>query len=468
MTDQPIERLHPPPPAPGSKGRLYDLSRWGAFGFLIFTLMAMLTLLLARRDGTQIPGDPDGGTVVGDASVCANSTCHNIQSGSTLNLIGGVEFEDVPAEYTPGTKYQMRLVITGNNFSRVYGFQLAAILQDDSPAGTLAPITPGVVLVDFSGTSVLTHSPMPLASGIVDFSWTAPRPGSGPVRFRVAANAANDNSEVSGDHINTKEIVIAAAQSPPSDPSIFYFPQIGVGSADVPNLGIILFSTELIFVNTGVETPLDLEFFQGEGQPFEVIPIVDGIAQDATSQLATELGPGETFRVELRGEAGLQAGYAQVTTSEGVGGTAVFAESRNQKLKYEAGVPATGLLNDFSLAIQSRPGASPFIDTGLALVNPLQAELAGAGDDTAEITLNLYSRGFELLASQQVALESGQHLAQFVSQFFPEIADLAGEAGFEGSLTVRSNVPVAPLTLVQTGVPTLTPFPVIPGRADKQ
>ena len=104
-------------------------------------------------------------------------------------------------------------------------------------------------------------------------------------------------------------------------------------------------------------------------------------------------------------------------------------------------------------------------DTGLALLNP-------PGSGTATITLRLYDQSFNLIDDETLSLAGGNHLPQFIKEFFREV-EQASE--MQGSLTVSSDVPLVAVTLRQNDdpgiafpseVPTLATFPVIPGRSD--
>ena len=90
----------------------------------------------------------------------------------------------------------------------------------------------------------------------------------------------------------------------------------------------------------------------------------------------------------------------------------------------------------------------------------------------AQAVLRLYDESFNLIAVESLDLPSGAHQARFVFELFPEVLGPGGN--FRGSLTVQSDVPLAAVTLRQNDdpalgfpdeVPTLSAFPVIPGRA---
>lgn len=425
--------------------------------FLAFAAgLVISTTLTGRPDGTAIPGET--GTVVEFPALCATVPDCHAGSDNTLNDIASVTITGVPQQYESGRTYDLGLTITGFFLTRVYGFQLAAFYQNDGrQAGSLQPVTAQTTAFDFEGRQLLTHKD-PLDSGTVLFRWTAPAGADGPVVLRVASNSANGDSSPRGDHIATQEAVIQPSLAGPELVS-FYFPQIGVGGA----AGTV-FETELIFVNTGETTPLEVDLLDDSGQPFPVDIRIGGRLTAQQSNLTTELGTGEALKLGLSSAGPLRAGYARVRTAPAVGGTAVFSqrESDGSPL-YEAGVPTAVARRQFSLAVQAETGVT---DTGLALVFPAE-EGAGRGAGTdASLTLRLYDQDFQLLERRSVTLRPGQHLPRFATQLFPRLMDLASETRFDGSVTVESDRPLAAVTLRQTTVPTLTAFPVIPGRAE--
>ncbi len=67
--------------------------------------------------------------------------------GSTLNEVGSVSFNNVPASFVPGETYDLGITMTGGS---IYGFQLAAVFSDDSQAGALTAVTEETI-VDAGG-----------------------------------------------------------------------------------------------------------------------------------------------------------------------------------------------------------------------------------------------------------------------------------------------------------------------------
>ncbi len=145
-----------------------------------------------------------------------------------------------------------------------------------------------------------------------------------------------------------------------------YFPKVGDGT-----VGNIQLQSNLIFVNTGAEATLEVDFFNPNGDPLELT--LGDLGTD--SSFSIPLTAGEAISLETPGSGDIQVGYARVAADPSVGGTIVFARSDVETgiVLYEAGVPAALPLKDFSLFLDSILHK----DTGLAMVYPvLDAGLA--------------------------------------------------------------------------------------------
>ena len=422
---------------------------WTRFwcGMLALATLSFLfsaSSLQARRDGKEIDTDK---SILSEGRRCAEGGCHDDASGSTFNRFGSVDFLDLPESYQAGQAYNLALQIEGPPSVRVYGFQLAARFEDGASAGSLIPLASGVQSHQIEGVGVLLHSPIPLDSGDVPFRWVAPQQPLGDVIFEVAANAANDNLDPSFDHISTNRAVVAGPQAPVETVDSF-FAQVADGI-----IGNIGFQTTVILANRGEGTTVELDFFNSSGTP---MTLELGALGPATS-FQIPLAAGASFSGQTPGSGEFQFGYARVRAPQGVGGTAVFTRSEADTglVLFETGVPASRPQSSFSL-FSDQVGNR---QTGLALVNP--------NPDTASVTLRLFDKQAVEQANSptQIELLPDNHLAQFVDELFPGLAD-----GFQGTLSVESDQPLAAVTLRQDvdfsqpfpqKVPLLTAFPVI-------
>ena len=236
-----------------------------------------------------------------------------------------------------------------------------------------------------------------------------------------------------------------------------YFPQVGDGT--VANIQL---QSNLIFVNTGAEATLEVDFFNPNGDPLALTLGDLGTA----SSFSIPLEAGEAISLETPGTGDIQVGYARVTSDPSVGGTIVFARSDVQTgtVLYETGVPATLPLNNFHLFLDSILDK----DTGLAMVYPL-LDAAPAQEHQATVALRLYDTSFQLIDEETVLLQPGEHRARFIHELFPRVREQALE--MQGVVVVSSDQPLVAVTLRQNDdpaadfpeeVPTLTTFPVIP------
>ena len=264
----------------------------------------------------------------------------------------------------------------------------------------------------------------------------------------------------------TALIVLVLAATPAWGQVVSYFPQVANGQ-----VATIQFRTEMIFVNTGDATTVQVELFQSDGTP-----MVLTLGRQTDSVFDFEVVKGGSLSVATTGTGTLQVGYARLTAAAGVGGTAVFTRinAPTGVILYEAGVPAVTALSNFSLFLDSL-GVK---NTGLALVNPPALSPAGGnnegdGGGLATVVLSLWDLAFNQIATTNVPLGQGLHLPRFINEIFDAVPQ-AGE--MQGSVTVGSDVPLAAVTLRQNddpsqpfpqSVPALTTFPVVAGAADQ-
>ncbi len=252
---------------------------------------------------------------------------------------------------------------------------------------------------------------------------------------------------------------ITDAGGPAQVLSSFVFPQFADGA-----LGSLQFQSTLILANTGAGTSVQVEFHATpDGDPM-TLTLGD---QGTDSRFEFFLNRGETVSLATPGTGDLQVGYARVFAGDGVNGVVVFTRRDLTAgiTLYEAGVPATTELTDFSVVVDSL-GVR---DTGLALVYLPSDSNAPA----ANVTLSLYDSHFTPIAEKTLdPLAAGSHLAKFVHELFDDAGVKAQAQEMQGMLVVHSDQPLSAVTLRQNDdpqkafpqeVPTLTTFPVIAG-----
>ncbi len=221
-----------------------------------------------------------------------------------------------------------------------------------------------------------------------------------------------------------------------------------------------------------------LDFLDDNGQNME-LP-VQGLAGSETGPAGAQLTGSVTMRLdsghsvtlETTGVEELKSGYAVLITGEGIGANAVFTrrDVATGTILLEAGVPATMTLQQATVFANSLGN----LETGLAVVDGNVGGDAPAGEGLDQIPVRLYDESFNLVDETILEMSGGQHLARFVTQFFP---DSEQAAEMRGVVTVESDVPLALVTLRQNDapgveypgeVPTLAAFPVMEGRADME
>jgi uncharacterized protein (TIGR03437 family) len=191
-------------------------------------IMGAIPLLIwASASGPQ----PGSSGAPGELT-CNQAQCH---VGTNVNAGGGSVKVTFPngTVYVPGVKQHLVVTVADPaNTQRVWGFQLTARLVSNSRtmAGTFtatdrftalmcasSPTDQNYTFVDFPSTqscatskpyTYIEHSPFGTArlqtgSMNYEFDWTPPATNVGNVVLYVAGNAANGNSNETGDHIYT-------------------------------------------------------------------------------------------------------------------------------------------------------------------------------------------------------------------------------------------------------------------------
>ncbi len=199
----------------------------------------------------------------------------------------------------------------------------------------------------------------------------------------------------------------------------FIFPQIAVGSG---------FTTDLILVNRSDQKVTgQIKLTASDGTP-----LLAEVSGSAATELSYEISPQGAFKAELNGVADVTTGYATITPAAGSSapaGAAVFKYKIDNQMVTEAGV------------LQATPttAARIFVDqnrtrTGLAIANP--------GTLPATLTLTLTDYLGKQEPPSTIGLDAGTHFSKFVDEIFTGLND-----GFTGVLDIRSDVPVASVTL---------------------
>jgi outer membrane protein assembly factor BamB len=208
-------------------------------------------------------------------------------------------------------------------------------------------------------------------------------------------------------------------------------------------------STPITLANPSSESSTGtVEFFDDDGNP-ALVRVEDLVGP--VSSLEFELEPNGTLGIQTSGATPpLIKGWARVTASRPTRGTAVYQVRKSDDVLFEAGVGGvqpTGLASVFVSNLSGTERVK--ISTAIALANPLDEQA------TVHLTFRFEPRRADDLRTS-VTLKPGEHLAQFVDEFLPDLADLEAV----GTLIIRSEVPVVVTALrTQNGFP-MSSYPV--------
>jgi uncharacterized protein (TIGR03437 family) len=174
-------------------------------------ICAALPLLLYAFAGGPDPGHAG----VPGESLCTQAGCHvGTAIANSDNL--KVEFPG-GLNYSPGVKQRLAVTISDAD-ARRWGFQLTArrASETNAQAGTFAPTDNLTQVLPPSGAlQYIEHTQAGTRLGQTgsirfEFDWTPPATDVGEIVFYVAGNAANGNSQPTGDRIYTNTFRLAA------------------------------------------------------------------------------------------------------------------------------------------------------------------------------------------------------------------------------------------------------------------
>ena len=231
----------------------------------------------------------------------------------------------------------------------------------------------------------------------------------------------------------------AASQS--STQLVLNLAQIATGS-----YGPVSFKTSFLIFNISLSpATVSLSLSQDNGLPLTVTIPGSGTG----SNFRFTLGAGASIFLQTDGSGAGTAGAATVTSNVPVGASAIFTVLDAQgQFQTEAGVGNSPVLSSFTLPVD----INGKFDTGVAFYNP--------GANSVSVILNLLDSKGVLVNSATEILAPQNHLARFVDEIFP------GLANFKGSLAVTAAGGVASTALRQYGVAaTYTTLPTASGTS---
>ena len=326
----------------------------------------------------------------------ASANCTGCHDSFALNSgDGGVILTGQPASWVTGQTYPLTVTVQPATGSRVFGFQLSAVIDGANPpqqAGTLAKTNGAVqVICGPSPGSVPTPGIACNKPGAIQFAehtnanstttfivnWTAPSsPSVGTVRFNIAGNSANGDGLPSGDHIYTQVYRVDPTTAAPPDLSEHTFTMVDRGGVSI---------------------------------------ITDGS------------GP------QTAGYSGIVPDSGKTTPA----GVAIFGfRNAGNILVSETGVPATPLVSAGRIYAEV---AGP-LNTGIAIANQ--------NDFPATISFSFTDGSGVAAGSGMTTIEPNQQIAQFLNQPpFNVYAGAFSDAAFHGTFTFTSTAPVGVVAL---------------------
>lgn len=164
--------------------------------FSLFVIIGLMSNSSGRANvfGQGVTGAP------GDTNLtCASAGCHSSGAFSPEANLSVTDAEgNAVTTFVPGETYDITLSVNATGNPDAYGFQMIALLDDNSSASNWTDIGDNTQIVSLGDRDYIEHDG---PSDVSEFStkWTAPEAGSGDVTFYYSANAVDGNGSPAGD-----------------------------------------------------------------------------------------------------------------------------------------------------------------------------------------------------------------------------------------------------------------------------
>lgn len=174
--------------------------------------LLFLSFFFLSEVRTNVGGAPAARSGGAGEQNCTNS-CHNSFSVNSGTGTLSITSDATNNEYAPGVTYTFTVTMSQTGISR-FGFEclVGYSTGSSSTVGSLVITNSTETKMLSSGAKrYATHKTAGTTatdSKSWSFDWTAPDPGVGDVNFYVAGNAANNNSNDSGDRIYTSSLTL--------------------------------------------------------------------------------------------------------------------------------------------------------------------------------------------------------------------------------------------------------------------
>jgi hypothetical protein len=197
----------------------------------------------------------------------------------------------------------------------------------------------------------------------------------------------------------------------------YYYPQIASGSTGAGTWQTTIFITNATATTTASGT---ITLTRSDGSAFNLTWVDDdGALVGSGNTIPFQLGGGETRKFISIPNAPLSTGFATVTSTAAVVGTAVFSQfDAGGRMTGEAGVPAAIPLGKQAILVDTTNN----FKTGVAIANP--------NSNPLHITFQLLGEGGQVVATRERDVPPFQHFSIFIHELFPEAGSMVGRLQF--------------------------------------
>jgi sugar lactone lactonase YvrE len=207
--------------------------------------------------------------------------------------------------------------------------------------------------------------------------------------------------------------------------------------------------TTILLVNTDTHTAsFTLNFWADDGSPLVLLLKEDGM----TASVSGTIAPGQLRVIESSGGGGtIVEGWAELMTSDAIGGIGIFTASATNQPPSEAAAPLDSVGGtQLFIPFDNTSGILAF-STGIALANPnQQAAVVG-------VTFTDQSGQNIPVKTSQITVPANGHYASVLSTVFPEVN------GKRGTIQFNSNVDIYGLGIRYNGKAFTSIGAIIPG-----
>ncbi len=229
---------------------------------------------------------------------------------------------------------------------------------------------------------------------------------------------------VNGDQFTT----IPVAERPTSGDPIRILPQVAFGG---PSSGLNM--RTVLYFTTNISTGVfgTAEIFDNDGNP--MVASADGAAP--SSSITFTVPGNRVSRVVLSGDQTLRSGWIRLTLPGTVHliANAIFQTFNGPNLVSEASVLDSPPVTRGLVYVKTQTGLA---NIGVAFAN--------SQPTPNTISLQLFNRSGFVSAARDITLPANGHLAQFVTEIFPQLASMTD---FDGALFMRSFTSFSTLAL---------------------